>query len=254
MKTFARILGLALLCSYAFAADLQLTDGRELKDAAIMAQTPRTVTIRHATGLSSVAKTLLPLALRAQYPVDETAAREADARAAQAQAKAREFEKAEAERAERMRAQRAESAAFNANHAANKAARDEAESEIARNDVQRRAEAYFNNDYAPVTTANNVSEVRVTIADFHLVEGWDKRWFVRGKCFVKFFQVVTEYPYYSAEVIQENNRLYNRDKNLAQKLDYTPREVTRYTTQTCEFEAYYSAESRNPTFDLTLRD
>ena len=69
------------LFSYLHGADITLRDARVLKDARIVSQTPRNVTVRHAGGLSSVAKTLLPAELQAKYPVDEAAAQAADDKA-----------------------------------------------------------------------------------------------------------------------------------------------------------------------------
>jgi len=68
MKTL--LCALSVLCgSILSAADLTLTDGRVLKDATITSQSATTVTVRHAAGLASVPKTVLPVELRAQYPV-----------------------------------------------------------------------------------------------------------------------------------------------------------------------------------------
>lgn len=78
-------LGLLLL-SCAQAADIVLKDSRVLKEARIVSQTPRNVTVRHAGGLSSVPKILLPEELLAKYPVDEVAAKASEARAAEARA------------------------------------------------------------------------------------------------------------------------------------------------------------------------
>jgi len=81
------LLGLGLLLlSCAQAADIVLKDSRVLKEARIVSQTPRNVTVRHAGGLSSVPKHLLPEELLAKYPVDEVAAKAGEARAAEARA------------------------------------------------------------------------------------------------------------------------------------------------------------------------
>jgi len=93
----------------------------------------------------------------------------------------------------------------------------------------------------------------VTISDLHLVDGWNNRWFVLGKCAVTTFVVVKEYPCYSREKILENTRLDNGNMDKDQTIDYTPRDVTQYKTQTCDFEAIYSTEGSTPTFDLKLR-
>lgn len=68
MKTL--LCALCVLCgSILSAADLQLTDGRLLRDATITSQSATSVTVRHAGGLASVPKAALPADLRAQYPV-----------------------------------------------------------------------------------------------------------------------------------------------------------------------------------------
>jgi len=242
-----------LLYGSAFATDLELADGRVLKDAKIISQTPRTVTIGHTEGLISVSKTILPPELRTRYPIDESAARESDLRAAQALKKAAELQRNEIERVARVREQREETAAFNEHVATAKIASEATKYELARCEVQTRAEAYFNNEYEPVAHANNVNQAKVTISDLHLIEGWDNRWFVSGRCAVTCFQVVKEYPYYSREQILESARLDNENKIKGQTIDYTPHDVTQYTTQTRDFEAVYSAEGPTPTFELSLR-
>ena len=70
----------------AFAEDIAITEGRTLKDAKILSQSPASVMIKHAEGLSQVAKKVLPEALREKYPVDEAAALQAKARDAELRA------------------------------------------------------------------------------------------------------------------------------------------------------------------------
>ena len=228
------------------AADVTLTDGRVLRNATICSQTPLTVTIKHAAGLCSVSKKLLPPELAARYPPDEAAARENALKAEQARAKAQALESAEAERVAREHARSEASAAVMASQPVRQAAEAKTKYESVRADAQARAEAYFNTEYEPVTQARNISSVRVSILECRLVEGWNNRWFVRGKCDVQSYEIVKIYPYYLPHEIQENSR-------LGQPLDYTPVDTPQYTTQTRIFEADYSTENGDPTFDLTLR-
>src|SRR6266496_4315921 len=124
MKMILFIFVAAMMSASAFAADILLKDGRVFKDAVIMSQTPRTVMIKHTTGLSSVAKELLPPEIQAQYPVDEAAARESERQTTIAREVARESEKTETERIARIRAQREATAASNDARAENDAARE----------------------------------------------------------------------------------------------------------------------------------
>ena len=219
MKVFIFLFGLLQLCRFAFASDVILSDGRVLKDATIMSQAPRTVIIKHAAGLSSVSKSLLPPELSARYPVDEAAAREADLRAAQARADARELEKAEAERTDRVRTQRAETAAVNAAVAASEAAAEETRYENIRKSAESLARHYFEYEYNPGNNSTSVSDCSVTISEVRPVEGWAGRWLVRGRGFIKYYQS----------------------------------QGRSYMSQTRDFEAYYSTTGHNPSFEVTLR-
>jgi TPR repeat protein len=64
------------------AEDIVLKDGRAFKDAKVISETPTTVFIRYQGGATSVAKTLLPEKLRAQYPLAAKAVAEAKAKEA----------------------------------------------------------------------------------------------------------------------------------------------------------------------------
>lgn|ERR1035437_4351636 len=59
------------------AEEITLKDGRVFKDAQVVSQSPTKVMIRYPGGVSSVAKSLLPERLLAQYPIDEKGAAEA---------------------------------------------------------------------------------------------------------------------------------------------------------------------------------
>ena len=177
MKTRAFVLhllptlGLFLAASITHAADIALTDGRVFRDASVLSQTPRTVVIKHADGLSGVAKTLLPAELAARYPLDEAAAREADRQSAEARARADAFHRAEALRAAQLRADREETALLNARTAALEAAERLANAEAARIAAERSAVRY---DYVPVHRPHryvypsfNVSQPRCDFRDDH---------------------------------------------------------------------------------------
>ncbi len=137
MKTSLLTLGLFSICQVALAVDWTLTDGRVLREASVLSQTPRTVVIQHADGLSGVAKTLLPAELAVRYPIDEAAARESERQAAEARARADAFHKAEAERAALVRIEREQTALHNAQLAALEASERLAEAEAARIANQR---------------------------------------------------------------------------------------------------------------------
>ena len=147
MKAYLVILGLLLAWGSCAAADLTLTDGRTFRDASVMSQTPLTVVIKHAEGLSSVPKTALPPEFAVRYPIDEAAAREAEAQAIVARAKAQEFHQAEAKRSALIRLERETAEAERAQLAAQDA--DQREAELAAESKTATDRAETNNDYAP---------------------------------------------------------------------------------------------------------
>ena len=246
MKTTLLLAGCLLLGGSTFAADLTLTDGRVLKGASIMSQTPLNVTIRHAAGLSSVSKNLLPPELRAQYAVDEAGAKAAEARAQEASAKARALQLTAAEHAARIRAQQEAAMAGQADTAAQKTAAEKIKNLEARLGAQQRAEDYFHNEFEPFAKADDVDrQLTVNISEMHLVDGWDNRWYVRGISTVRFTEWSKVSPVYSPEEV------HFAATNLRQ-LDYTPRSVPQYTVRSQAFEAVYSTSGGKPTFEVTL--
>jgi hypothetical protein len=248
MKTIPTLFVLSVLCATTFAADIALSDGRVLKDATIASQTPRNVTIRHATGLISVAKTLLPSELQAKYPVDEAAARAAEENNQQARLRASELEQAEYQRSLKLKAEREQTAKFNERAPIEAEADQRDRLYAAKSEVQTRAEKYFATEYDLVTKAKNIGSIKVTISELHLIEGWNNRWSVRGKCEVQYNgEVVKVYPTYSPETV----RAYAKN-NRSQELDYTPYETTKYSSKTQDFDAIYNAEAATPTFEVTL--
>lgn len=248
MKTFACILSLFILHNLAYATDLTLTDGRVLKDAAIISQTPLTVTIQHAAGLSSVTKAMLPPELKAKYPADETAARIYEEKNQQARLKGNELEEAEYQRALKVKAEREKSAKFNERAPFEEEATQRDRLYRAKSEVQIRAEKYFETEYEFVTNAKNIGRIKVAISDLSLIEGWSNRWTVRGKCEVEYNgEVVRVYPHYSPETVQEHAKA-----GTLKDLDYTPYDTTQYSTKTQDFSAIYNAEIDTPTFEVVL--
>jgi len=219
MKTFLLIFAALAMPVLALAADLLLSDGRSFKDATIMSQTPRTVTVKHANGLSSVAKELLPPDLKALYPVDETAAREAERHAVSARETTRELEKAEAERVARLRAERVESVAANTANAERDAAREEAKYAAVEREAAECAKHYFQYEYNPGNNSATPVDCSVTLSEVRPVEGWSGRWFVRGRRLLTYFQ----------------------------------RQGRTFTSQTRDFEATYYKDGRKANFEVTLR-
>lgn len=249
MKLTSLVLAVALFSTTVFADDLTLTDGRVLKDATIVSQTPRTVTIRHATGLSSVAKTLLPVEFQAKYPVDEVTARISDQRNQQARIRAIELEQAEYQRSLKLQAEREKTAKANERASIDEEASRRDRLNSARSDIEQRAEKYFKTEYPLVTSAKNLGSIKITLSDLQLIEGWDNRWIARGKCDIQYNgEVVKVYPTHSSDTV----RAYGEAGRL-HELDYKPYETTQYSQKIQEFEAIYNAESAEPTFELTLR-
>jgi hypothetical protein len=89
MKTKIALLVVLLSAVPVSAGDIALTDGRVLKNATVVSQSPGRVCIRHAAGITQVEKSKLPAELAEQYPATpeavaaEDAHREELARAAQ---------------------------------------------------------------------------------------------------------------------------------------------------------------------------
>lgn len=68
----ALVFAASVLCLY--ADDITLTDGRVLRDAKVLGQSPTTITVRHSEGFSQVEKAKLPPGLAELYPIDQAAA------------------------------------------------------------------------------------------------------------------------------------------------------------------------------------
>jgi hypothetical protein len=108
--------------------------------------------------------------------------------------------------------------------------------------AQTMAEKYFKTEYELVTKAKNIGRIKVTLSKPELIEGWNNRWTVRGKCEVQYNgEVVRVYP------------VTPQDQSSIENSDHTPYDITQYSTKVQDFEAIYSAETETPTFDVTLR-
>jgi len=219
MKLIRFVFAAVTMPVLAFAADISLADGRILKDASIVSQAPRKVTIRYAAGLCSISKELLPPELRTKYPIDEAGAHEAERQAAIAREAARESEKAEAERVARARAQRMETVAANTANAERDAAREEAKYAAVESDALQRAQQYFKYEYNPGNGSVTNMDCSVTISEVRPVEGWTGRWFVTGRAYMKYYQS----------------------------------QGRTFTSQTRDFDAYYYKDGRKTNFEVTLR-
>lgn len=230
-----------LLAAAATAADIALEDGRVLQDATIRSQTPRTVVIKHASGLSSVAKTLLPGALRAQYPVDEAAALEADRLAAVGRENEAALRRAETERLEFAR----EEARRNAGAAE---AREAEEAELGARELARvetaaiqATEAYFLDDYERSSIYERTCDVTAT--GIRPVPGWPKRWTLTGRAVIRRYR-----PERPEDVLRRPH------PDMTAKQIRRARERERFVNlEMREFEATYSTDGEKPSIDVTLR-
>ncbi|MFT3870101.1 MAG: hypothetical protein QM715_16760 [Nibricoccus sp.] len=246
----ALLLPIAILSSVTvFADDVTLADGRVFKDAIIVSETPRTVTLRHATGLCSVAKPLLPAELQAKHPVDEAAAKVAEEKNRQDRVRARELEQAEYQRSLKLRAQREETAKLNERAPIEEESNRRDRLNSARAEMQVRTEMYFKTEYPLVASAKNTGAIKVAFASLELIEGWANRWRGAGRCEIEYDgEIVKVYPTYPANTVDA----YAKAGQL-QELSYTPYETTRYKQKIQDFEVIYNAESADPSFELTLR-
>lgn len=201
------------------ADDIVLIDGRVFREAAVFSQTATSVTIRHAGGLASVGKELLPPELRALYPIDEARALAEERRLEAARKAAKEQAAADAERAERVRKQAEESAAAkkaSEEHAA--AVEDAAYAEVERA-IRSRAAVYFDNEYSSGNNSATSVKTVVELSEVRPVDGWPGRWFAKGRAFMKFYQS----------------------------------QGRTFTSQSRDFEVFYSREGRKTNFEITVR-
>ncbi len=185
MKSIRFIFVAATMSTAAFAADITLTDGRMFKDASISSQTPRNVTIKHTQGLSSVGKDLLPPDLKALYPINEAAARQADEKAVVAREAALNARKIESERIARVLAERQTAAVEIEANQAKEVSQNAKAASSARANAKRLAERYFEKDYSWAPAGSRTASV--TIDEIRPADGADGRWFVTGRAVMKIY-------------------------------------------------------------------
>lgn len=188
MKKLLLFIVAALTAITATAADILLIDGRVLKNAEIISQSPSAVMIRHDTGLCSAQKKLLPADLLAKYPIDEAGERIAEQKAEEGRRAASEWAKSEAQRIERLRADRAESAAANAlRDAAIQVAEDTAYAS-ARREITSRAKDWFRLEYKAANGSRLTMGSTIVLDTLEPVTGWPGCWRATGRARVEQYQ------------------------------------------------------------------
>ena len=231
MKTTPFLLLALALAAGAAAADLPLADGRVLKDATIVSQTPRTVIVKHAGGLGSIAKGLLPAELQVRYPLDEAAAREADERAVRATEAAREAEQAEAERRAKLRSQLEDRTAEQRT-----AAKQTEQREEERQTAVHRAKAER-------LVRDALRDGIVSVDEFRSVNGCAGPWVLTGTVTVTSY---AEIRTYCDEVnVSPGNIPYYRWPGMEEAQRLQPR-----SSYTRSFEAIYSLDGPTPAISL----
>ncbi len=241
MKTIRFILVAATMSSATFAADIMLKDGRVLKDASVTSQSPLKVTIKHASGLSSVGKELLPSDLQAQFPVNEAAARAADEKALVAREAALKARKAESERLARIRTEREETAKAYEVDQAKEAAQNARQAASVKADAQRLTERFFEKDYSWLPSGSRTANV--TIDHVSPVDGIPGRWFVTGRAVINISPVLSPQTMTSFQLggdsAAEWRRQYDENQNAYQnqnRHDTWHRENASNRTQPCPTE------------------
>jgi hypothetical protein len=240
VKTIRHLTILATMAASAFAADIALKDGRLLRDATVRSQSPRSVIIKHAGGLSSVAKGLLPSELQALYPADEAAGVEADRRAAIAAEAEQARRNAEAQRRALLveEGPKIEAAAEAAR--AKEAARQKAQQAILEAQILAAATGYFENDYDRDRYYERTCQVKLT--EVRTADGGANRWFVTGQAVIRYLK--------PAVLVNNTPPPPNMSAKQIQRAAYDARYVR---TDIRNFEAYYSADGEKPSIDVTLR-
>jgi len=239
------LLGLFTLCTAgAWAEDIALKDGRVLANASIVSQGPRTVTIKHAAGLTAVNKAQLSSELQIRYPIDEAAARKAEQRAEADRAAAQQAAAAEKERTALLRAQHEVTSTAQEIAAAKDAAELAARQESVKSGARAAALSYFEQEYSPVP--RTTPKVEVTINEFRPVEGWSGRWLVKGQALIR--------RYKDHEV--ELNLLYaSRPADIAgqdRRIQQIRSLESDHTNEIVDFECTYPTDGSAPSFDIKL--
>jgi hypothetical protein len=160
-----------LAAASAQAGDLNLKDGRVLKDATIKSETPRNVIVLYADGMTSVDKRLLPDDLRKLYPVAPGAIdREAEPRPT--------AEAAAVRRAELARIAKKNEEKKEVGPAAPRRMTETEMRRWVRNDAVNLAELKFDQQEQ---NTSDFKMCRVQIDSLRPVEGQDNLWVVSGR-------------------------------------------------------------------------
>jgi hypothetical protein len=235
-----------MLAAVASAADITLVDGRVLHQASIVSQTPRTVFVRHAGGLSSVAKEQLPAELLARYPVDEVAARAADERAREAADALRASEQAAAERRAQLQSAAAAEAAQQEKTAKAAALRKEQAAESRalaahRQTAERLVEHYFLDRARSAITKTQCS---ATIREFRSLNDRGGPWVATGSVRItsNYYGDPRPEPYPARDHPFPTARHHADDHWRRPDVE-----------ETREFEAIYTADGGEPTVAVTVR-
>lgn len=246
MKIIRVIVVIVTMGVSAFAADITLSDGRVLKEARIQSQSPRTVVIRHADGLSSVAKALLPPELQAAYPVDEAAAIEADRQVALAleteQARRRDEVERRAQQREAL-VQKSAAAEVIAARQTEELARQEADQADLRARMGAAVQSYFLNDYE--RNSANERTCEVTLSEIQPVAGWHNRWAATGQVVIRHFRRLRQ-----DEEINPPPPPPGMTGKQIRRAEYDARFIR---TEMRTFEATYSTDGEKPSIEVTLR-
>jgi len=233
-----------IIATSAVADDIVLKDGRVFANATIIKQAPRTVTIKYASGLASVAKELLPPELQVRYPIDEAAAREAEQSASLARETAQKAQAAEKESLAKLRSQHEVTAAAQKVADEKDAAQLEAKKDAVKSDVRFAAIKYFEQNYA--TVPDTTPEVTVTINEVHPIEGWSGRWLAKGQAIIRRFK--------NHDI--ELSRLYSSQPADAAGQEKRLRQIrfleSDYTREFVEFECTYPTDSSAPSFEIRM--
>ncbi len=219
------------------AADIALADGRVFHDAQILSQSARTVVIRHAGGLVSVGKQLLPSELRDRYPIDEAAAQLAEQRAGEAARQA--AAKVDAAAAEGAQAQQASLTAETEAARRTMASAERLRLQEMRIDAARRVERYFRE-----RTRSAIQETGCSahILEFRPMNGVAGPWLVSGTVTITTY-IRREQPRHAENT--SANGLTTRTHHEPSRLLVPDSEETK------SFQAIYSAEGAEPTLTIT---
>lgn len=215
------------------AAEIVLQDGRVLKEASVKSQTPRNVIIRHAGGLASVAKVLLPADLQAQYPVTEVAAVQTEDKTDRVREGAK--------RAETKRPALPRPMGGDPSVAPAVPDRKPVSENGAVHSVQVAAASVIKSYFEQTRWSPGARRVCVVkIESIRPVEGWPGRWLVIGSAVTDRFR-------------EQKREIANPEKLSAPALRRAEYEANHLGREIQGFEAYYSTEQSQPSITISVR-